>query len=108
MIARRVLGVGAVAGLVAAGGWMVSGPSGAAPTELFSSATPGFTASAATVPAGICFVSISADGGEGGANGLETPLSGGAGANVTARVPVTPGATLSVQVGGAGEAGSIP
>ncbi|HKA94149.1 MAG TPA: hypothetical protein VKE97_10110 [Acidimicrobiia bacterium] len=32
---------------------------------MFSSDTPGFQASAATVPAGICFVTITADGGHG-------------------------------------------
>src|SRR5260370_23590086 len=50
--------------------WLgVSVTAGAASTTLFSSPTPGFTASAATLPAGICFVTISADGGHRGPRG---------------------------------------
>ena len=39
---------------------------GAVETELFSSPVPGFQAQAATVPAGMCFVTVTADGGHGG------------------------------------------
>ena len=77
---------------------------GAAATTLYSS-LPGFTgpvASAATVPAGACFVTITAAGGE-GAGGNPNP-TGGAGATVTARVPVSAGSVLQVLVGGPGEA----
>jgi hypothetical protein len=72
--------------------WSLSGSASAAPVSLFASATPGFQAGAATVPADICFVSITADGGHGGASGAS---EGGAAVTVTARVAVTPGATLS-------------
>src|SRR5450759_5053858 len=47
-----------------------SGPAGAAPTSLFSSTTSGLQATA--VPAGICFVTITADGGHGGAGNVGT------------------------------------
>jgi hypothetical protein len=78
---------------------LAAGPAGAAPTQLFSSSTPGFVASAATVPTGICFVTVTADGGHGGDSPSAT---GGAGATVTARVSVSVGGTLSVMVGGTG------
>ena len=57
------------------------------------------------VPAGICFVTITADGGHGG-NGVRHLRRGGDGglaASVTARVGVTPDTTLTVLVGGAGD-----
>jgi hypothetical protein len=80
--------------------WAV--PAAAAPAELFSSSTPAFTSSS-PVPAGICFVTITADGGHGGGGEGD---NGGKGASVIARVPVTPGETLAVQVGGAGTDGT--
>jgi hypothetical protein len=74
----------------------------AVPTVLFSSSTSGFTANAATVPAGICFVRILADGGHGGPGNGNFVNAGGAGTAVDARVPVLPGSVLSVVVGGGG------
>src|SRR5450631_169458 len=88
------------AGLTAVGLWVPSGSASAASATLFPSTNPaGFYPNAATVPAGICFVTIRADGGHGGAVASQV---GGAGAFVTARVGVTPGATLTVEVGGLG------
>ena len=56
------------------------------------------------VPQGICFVTVNASGGSGGdgdnLNGIS--VAGGAGATVSALVPVTPGDVLGVVVGGAG------
>ncbi|HEY6316920.1 MAG TPA: hypothetical protein VI462_03410, partial [Acidimicrobiia bacterium] len=84
----------ALVGVVALG--LGSGPAGAATTTLFnsdaSSLTPGFYASAATVPAGICSVAVTADGGHGGAGDFGG--AGGAAARVTATVHVTPGEVL--------------
>ena len=75
------------------------------PVTLFDSSTTGtgFFASAATVPANVCFVTVSADGGHGG-NILDefTGAVGGVAASVTARVGVTPGDGLAAEVGGAG------
>ena len=67
-------------------------------TTLFSSSTPGFTASAASVPLAICFVTVSASGGAGGGS----DVAGGTGATVTARLLVTPGEALDVVVAGSG------
>jgi hypothetical protein len=96
----RRLAFGVLASTVAAAGGLVAtvGPAGAAPTQLFSSTGPGYAEDAATVPAGICFVTVDAAGGEGGA----TAATPGLGAHVVARVPVTPGAALDVLVAGAG------
>src|SRR5690349_11117558 len=75
----------------------------ATPTTLFSSSTPGVAASPPQVPAGVCAVTITAEGGRGGVyTSNPNPVPGGPGAAVTARVAVTPGATLHVLVGGAG------
>jgi uncharacterized repeat protein (TIGR01451 family) len=52
-----------------------------------------------TVPAGITLVTITADGGAGAATPYDGG-AGGAGGAVTATVPVTPGETLNVVVGG--------
>jgi hypothetical protein len=60
----------------------------------------GYAADAGTVPASICFVTITASGGQGGDATDGTP--GGDAASVTATVPVTPGSALDVEVGGAG------
>jgi hypothetical protein len=84
---------------------------GAVGTELFSSGTPGFHADAAEVPPDVCFVTIAADGGSGGAfttapvaqvAALAT-IPGGSGATVSARFAVTPGQVLDAFVGGAGQ-----
>ncbi len=97
----RALAFVGVVGLVAAGTVVVgAGPAGALPgTVLFTSSTAGFTAAAAVVPANICDVTVTADGGPGGSDGA---VSGGAGASVTASLTVTPGQVLDVEVGGAG------
>ena len=76
-------------------------PAGAAPATLFSSTTPGVVASPPVVPAGVCSVTITAEGGRGGAAGVPQ-VAGGAAASVTARVLVSPGDALHVLVGGAG------
>lgn len=56
-----------------------------------------------TVPAGICFVTISVAGAGGGDTVGTVPNQGGLGAAVEARVAVTPGAALDVLVAGAGQ-----
>ena len=100
---RRLASAVAATSLVAGAALVIgAAPAGAAPMTLFSSSTPGFQADPATVPAGICFVTITADGGH-GATGLNTEGPGGAGASVNGRVDVTPGSTLSVHVAGAGD-----
>jgi hypothetical protein len=77
---------------------------------LFDSSTGGLNQPSAPllVPTGICFVTVTADGGHGGAttDGMSPEAGGGAGAEVTARVPVTPGDQLAVEVGGAGGGGT--
>ena len=64
MMRARVLAAGSAVALSAAGLWAVGGPAVAAPVELFSSSTPGVQS--VTVPTGVCFVSVTADGGHGG------------------------------------------
>ena len=85
----------------AAGFWALSsgGAAAAAPVTLLSSSTPG--SQSVDVPTGICFVSITADGGHGGAG--PDAGEGGVAASVSARRPVTPGAALDVLVVGAGQ-----
>jgi hypothetical protein len=95
-VMRRVFAVGVAAGLGAFGLALGGGPAGAAPVELFEASGP--ETGSATVPAGICFVTIRASGGVGGSNGP----AGGAGAVVEARVAVPEGASLNVLVAGAG------
>ena len=58
-----------------------------------------------TVPAGVTQVTISAFGAQGGAGAAGGP-AGGLGGSVTARITVTPGEVLQVNVGGAGGAGN--
>jgi hypothetical protein len=92
-------GFGVLAGVLAAGGLaVVAAPAGAAPQTLFTSTGPGNVEDAAAVPAGVCFVTVTADGGEGGS----TAAAGGFGALVTARVAVAPGVALDVMVAGEG------
>ena len=101
--------IGAVA-LTTAGLASSTSSAGAAVMPLYSSGpgVTGYLPDAATVPAGICSVTISADGGHGGHSSDSNPLSaGGAAANVTATVSVTPGEVLSVQVAGAGQDAQI-
>src|SRR5262249_4329289 len=85
-------------------------PAGAAPpVTLFSSTAPGYTAAAATVPVGVCAVTVTVDGGPGG-DATSGPLTGhgGAGAHISATLAVAPGAVLDVEVGGGGGASSGP
>jgi hypothetical protein len=56
-----------------------------------------------TVPAGVTSVTITAVGAPGGSS--QDGVAGGDGASVTATVPVTPGQTLYVEVGGSGANG---
>jgi hypothetical protein len=58
------------------------------------------------VPSGVCFVEVTAIGGAGG-GGSANGGSGGAGGSTYARIPVTPGEQLAVDVGGAG-GNSVP
>src|SRR5260370_40478837 len=81
---------------------------GAPLTQTFG--TPG--AATFSVPAGICFVNVTASGGQGGIGELNSGTPGptdpgAAGATVTARVAVTPGQSLSILVGGQGGAGTF-
>jgi uncharacterized repeat protein (TIGR01451 family) len=75
-------------------------------STLFTSSTAGFTNPITdAVPSTICFVTVTADGGAGGAN--INSNDGAAGGSVTARIPVTPGAQFAVEVGGAGAASTV-
>ena len=103
-----------VAGLVGLVGWAAlalapTAGAGVGGTTLFDSSTPGAHADAAEVPADICFVTITTDGGSGGAF---TPVAavaalattpGGSGAHVSARFPVNPGDVLDAFVAGVGQ-----
>ncbi len=63
-------------------------------STLFTSSTAGFTNPITdAVPSTICFVTVTADGGAGGAN--INSNDGAAGGSVTARIPVTPGAQFA-------------
>ena len=55
-----------------------------------------------TVPAGVTSITASVAGGSGGGGHAPSTNLGGAGGSVVARVPVTPGQTLTVVVGGKG------
>ena len=69
-------------------------------TFSFSDATQYFT-----VPAGVTSVTLTADGGKGGGGGPGTTIAG-AGVMITETVPVSPGDTLVVEVGGQGSGDS--
>ena len=56
------------AGLVSGG---LGGSASVAPTLLFSSSTPGFVVDAATVPADVECVTVTADGGHGGSSNFD-------------------------------------
>jgi hypothetical protein len=102
---RLALGSAAAGALALAG--MVTAPSAFAQTT--ESTTFTYQSGAPTqqypVPAGVTQVTITADGGSGGPS-IPSGLAGGAGGEVTATVPVTPGSTLDVVVGG--DAGAAP
>jgi hypothetical protein len=104
-VGLRAAGVGAAAtALVGVAALAVgSGPAEAAPTTLFPMTSPP-GAYSVTVPAGICFVTISGDGGQGAT--ASSGGAGGVGAHVSARVAVSPGTTLSVMVGDGGDPGT--
>ena len=106
MRVHRTAGVMAVA-LLAAAGFAVSagGQTGevSQPFE-FSGEPEDFV-----VPAGICSVTVDAFGAAGGDYlGREIPTVGGLGGRATATIPVTPGETLIVRVGGRGTDSDIP
>ena len=74
------MALGGVLALVAGGALLaVATPAGAAPVSLVSSSTPAVTPGAATVPAGICFVSITTEGGRGGGGAGGPSANGGEG-----------------------------
>jgi hypothetical protein len=87
------------AGTIAVG--LLGSPAAAAPTTV----TFGFTGTQQTfvVPSNICSLTVTALGGQGGAE--ERGVAGGLGGSATATISVQPGSTLQVQVGGAGVAG---
>ncbi len=94
----------ALAGIVASAGVvMLTGPAAhAAPTNAvftFTGAAQSFP-----VPAGVCTVSVTALGAQGGAD--PTGLAGGLGGSATATLAVTPGESLQVNVGGQGVMGA--
>jgi LPXTG-motif cell wall-anchored protein len=100
-IARSVVAASAAGalglGLVLIGG--VAPASAGTGTEVFT--TTGSTAF--VVPAGVTLIQVIALGGSGGGLSTVDPsLKGGAGALITADLPVTPGATYHVHVGGNG------
>ena len=113
-IRRVALTFTGVVGLVGATALAVAptAGAGAGPTQLFNSDDPGFHADAAEVPDGICFVTITAAGGRGGAfttapavsevTALAT-IGGGAGRTVTARFAVNPGDVLDAFVADVGQ-----
>jgi hypothetical protein len=98
----RNLVVGSVACACGAVALVGVATAGAASTELFSSTLPGVAATAPVVPGGICAVTITADGGQGGSAFTPDETTGGVGASVTARFSVSPGDVLHVLVGGVG------
>jgi hypothetical protein len=98
------LASGVLSGGVAAASWP-AGSAGAQPvSRQFSMAA----VTSFSVPAGICSVTVSADGARGGSGSVSgdgqpaNEGAGGAGVSVSAHVSVTPGGSLSVVVGGVG------
>ncbi len=103
---RRSAGAVAVALLAAAGFAVPAGGQSGEVSEPFE-----FSGEAEdfVVPAGVCSVTIDAFGAAGGDYlGTEIPTVGGLGGRATAIVPVTPGETLVVRVGGRGTDSDIP
>lgn len=97
---KRFLVIGAVAclcGLVE----LVAVATARSTTPLFSSNTPGVASSVPVVPGGICGVTITAEGGQGG-DYTTGSWAGGSGASVSAGFAVSPGQQLHVLVGGVG------
>lgn len=86
---------------------VAGGPATAEPTTQTFSATG--DVQSFVVPEGVCSVSVTADGAQGGANSATNSLGGsipGLGGEAQATVPVTPGETLVVVVGTQGAPGS--
>src|SRR4029077_11317213 len=80
--------------------FLSGGPVEAAPVTVFQSTGTG--PAFVVVPTGICNVTITAKGGQGGAAGGPRGATGGSAAVISARVAVTPGQTLNILVASAG------
>jgi hypothetical protein len=94
--ALTALGMSCAGALVAVGS-----PAQAAATYAVDFATVGATTW--QVPAGVTAIDVTVSGAQGGPlAGTAVLGSGGKGATVTAHLPVTPGETLDIQVGGSG------
>src|SRR5690348_146880 len=86
-------------------------PSGCTEVGGIVTCTYAYTGSEQTlsIPAGVTSVHVDATGGTGGAGNAQGTFSngaGGPGGSVSGEVPVTPGSTLYVEVGGAGGGGT--
>src|SRR5262245_28848046 len=104
---RRCARLGAVVALASAGVIVAigTGTAGAEPVSQefeFTGAAQEYV-----VPAGVCSLTVDAFGAQGGDGSFGTDDAGigGEGGRATATIPVTPGETLAVYVGGQGEAG---
>ena len=77
---------------------LTEGTSSASTESLFTSSGTGFVTypTVPVIPSDLCFVEVPVVGGAGGGN------DGGGGGSTIARIPVTPGDQLAVEVGGAG------
>jgi hypothetical protein len=102
--------VASAAALVVGVATSATSPVGADDHEilLFESLAPGFHAAAAEVPDGICAVTLTAAGGDGGRGTTpgRTIRDPGRGSVVTARIPLDPGTVLDVMAGGRGADGA--
>ena len=89
---------------LAAASALTEGPASASTVSLFTSTGTGPVTypTVPAIPPDACFVEVTAVGGTGGTGGGNGPDNGGAGGSTTARIPVTPGEQLAVEVGGAG------
>src|SRR5437868_631623 len=101
-----------IAPLVVAGATALAWVALAAPSATAAPTTQDFeftgAAQSFVVPANVCSITVDASGAEGAANSATNSLGGsipGLGGEATATIPVTPGETLSVMVGGQGEPG---
>ncbi len=101
-----------VLGLAGAGYAVLSGPAAAAPASACQTGSFAFQFTGAeqcyAVPADVTELVVTATGAPGGAGPDAGPgARGGAGAQATGPLDVTPGATLYVEVGGVGSAGTL-
>jgi hypothetical protein len=94
-------GVTLLLGLASAIVLLTSSPTVASAAITTSYTTPG--ESTFSVPAGVTTITVDATGGQGGAGSNDADCEGGAGALVTATLPVTAGQILYVEVGGGGD-----